>query len=143
MFARSRLEAMRQPAGSVTPRAASWFLLCGTSLLGIGMAEASAAAWLGWIHRLPALPTKFVDQAWLEQRIHIVVIGGSSALGVPYEDWLSVGAIVGRELERAIPSHRFRVEVLAEKGATLEAMHLKLAGLKTSPRRTDRLLRAQ
>ena len=79
------------------------------------------------------LPTKFVEQAGPGQRIPIVVIGESSALGVPYEDWLSVGAIVGRELERAIPSRRFRVEILAEKGATLEAMHLKLAGLTRRP----------
>ena len=43
------------------------------------------------------------------------------------------GTIVGRELERAIPAHRFRVEILAEKGATLEAMHLKLAGLTRRP----------
>ena len=35
------------------------------------------------------------------------------------------------------PAHRFRVEILAEKGATLEAMHLKLASL---PRRPDALI---
>ena len=54
-------------------------------------------------------------------------------LGVPYEGWLSVGAVVGRELERAIPSRRFHVENLAEKGATLETMHLKLARLTHRP----------
>ena len=62
-----------------------------------------------------------------------MVAGGSSALGVPYDDWLSVGTIVCRELQKAIPTHRFRVEVLAEKGATLEAMHRKLARLTERP----------
>ena len=79
------------------------------------------------------LPTKFVEQVDPNSEFSIVVIGGSSALGVPYQDWLSIGEIVGRELERAIPSHRFRVEVLAEMGATLEAMQLKLAGLTRRP----------
>lgn len=115
------------------PGAARCFLVCTTSLLGMVLAEAGAAAWLGWIHRLPALPTNFVAQPVPSGEIVIAVIGESSALGVPYEGWLSIGAIVGRELERAIPSRRFRVEVLAEKGATLEAMHLKLAGLTQRP----------
>ena len=48
-------------------------------------------------------------------------------------DWLSLAAVVRRELERAIPAHRFRLEILAEKGATLEAMHLKLASLIRRP----------
>ena len=81
----------------------------------------------------PRCPRSSSNRLTRTSEFTIVVIGGSSALGVPYEDWLSVGAIVGRELERAIPSRRFRVEVLAEKGATLEAMQLKLAGLTRRP----------
>ena len=61
----------------------------------------------------------------------------SSADRAPSEFPTRIGfpsaAIVGRELERAIPSHRFRVDVLAEMGATLEAMQLKLAGLTHRP----------
>jgi hypothetical protein len=52
---------------------------------------------------------------------------------VHYEDWLSVGTIVARGLEQAIPASRFRVEVLAERGATLEDMHLKLSRLTRKP----------
>ncbi len=115
------------------PTAARWLLLCGTILVSIGIAEAGATAWLGWIHRLPTMPAKFVEQAGPDKEVLIVVIGASSALGVPYEDWLSVGAIVGRELQRVIPSRQFRVENLAEKGATLEAMHLKLSRLVRRP----------
>ena len=54
-------------------------------------------------------------------------------LGVPYDGWLSVGTLVSRELQKAIPTHHFRVEVLAEKGATLEIMHRKLARLTERP----------
>ena len=114
-------------------RAARWCILCTALLLGIGIAEASAAAWLGWIHRLPVMPSKFRERVVQDNEVIIAVIGGSSALGVPYEDWVSVGAIVRRELERAIPSRQFRLEILAEKGATLEAMHLKLASLRHRP----------
>ena len=132
-IARSRSRGDRRRGWQRCPKTARCFLVCGTFLLGIAVAEIAAAAWLGWIHRLPTLPTKFAKQVDPNHEFTIVVIGGSSALGVPYQDWLSIGAIVGRELERAIPSHRFRVEVLAEMGATLEAMQLKLAGLTRRP----------
>jgi len=114
-------------------KAARWLLLCASVVIGSVLAEAAAAAWLAWIHRMPALPGQFVEPETSNNEIGIVVIGESSALGVPYERWLSLGAIIGRELERAIPPRRFRVEILAEKGATLEAMHLKLAALTRRP----------
>jgi hypothetical protein len=128
---RARVDS--QPAWRRRPRAARYFLVCVASLLGIVMAETGAAAWLGWIHRLPALPTKFVEKVDPNREVTIVVIGESSALGVPYDGWLSLGAIVGRELGRVIPSRRIHVEVLAEKGATLETMQLKLARLSRRP----------
>jgi hypothetical protein len=120
----------RFPSGS---HAARWLLLCGSILLGLMLAEAAAAVWLSWIHRLPALPNQFTGPAHPGDEILIVVIGESSALGVPYDGWLSVGAIVGRELQKVIPARHFRVEVLAQNGATLEAMHLKLARLTRRP----------
>jgi len=99
----------------------------------LSLAEAAAAVWLAWIHRLPALPVRFIEHAHPASEFSIVVIGESSALGVPYEDWLSVGTIVGRELDQAIPASRFHVDVLAERGATLEDMHLKLSRLTRKP----------
>jgi hypothetical protein len=132
-IARSRSRGDSQLGCQRRARAARVFLVCGASLLGIVMAEIGAAAWVGWIHRLPNLPTEFVKRRDPNSEFSIVVVGGSSTLGVPYQDWLSIGAIVGRELERAIPSYRFRVQVLAEQGATLEAMQLKLAGLTRRP----------
>jgi hypothetical protein len=126
------------PAGRIIPTpsrsiAARCLLLCASTVLGLGLAEAVAAAWLGWVHRLPDWTTRSATAARPDEEVSIVVIGGSSALGVPYEGWLSVGTIVRRELGRAIPARRFRLEVLAEKGATLEAMHQKLARLSRRP----------
>ncbi|MGP0066566.1 MAG: hypothetical protein ACLQGP_23625 [Isosphaeraceae bacterium] len=108
-------------------------VLCGATALGLLLAEAVAAGWLAWIHRLPAMPGRFEARTSTGDEVSIVVIGGSSASGVPYEGWLSVGAIVGRGLGRAMPGRKFRVEVLAEKGATLESMHQKLAQLPYPP----------
>ena len=132
-IARSRSRSDGQPGWRRCARGARCFLMCGALLLAMGMAEIGAATWLRWAHRLPSLPTKFVEQVDPKREFSIVVIGGSSALGVPYQDWLSIGRIVGRELERVIPSYRFRVDVLAEMGATLEAMQLKLTGLTHRP----------
>ncbi len=107
-------------------------LACGSMVLAILVAEAAASACLGFRHRMPSFPARFPEKLPGDP-IELVVIGGSSALGAPYEDWLSVGAIVGRELERAIPGGRFHVSVLAEKGASLERMHHKLAALERRP----------
>ncbi len=132
-----RMRRPRQEGGKsrsrLPKRALRGLVLCSSCVCGLVLAEVVAAAWLVWLHRLPALPVHFTEQADPAGEISIVVIGGSSALGVPYEDWLSVGTIVGRELERAIPTSRFRVDVLAERGATLEAMHLKLSRLTRKP----------
>ncbi len=123
----------RRFSSSPQSRAVRCLLLCGSCICGLSLAEAGAATWLAWLHRLPALPTRFAEPACPARDVSIVVIGGSSALGVPYEDWLSVGTLVGRELERVFPGRRFRVDVLAELGATLEGMHLKLSRLTRKP----------
>ncbi len=110
-----------------------WLLLCGSTVVGLGLAETASAVWLAWIHRLPSLPGRIVAPARPGDEVSIVVIGGSSALGVPYEGWLSVGTIIGRELGRAIPNRRFHVEILAKRGATLEDQYQKLARLPHGP----------
>jgi hypothetical protein len=110
-----------------------WALLCASWLLSSIAAEVGAFVWLKWHHRMPAWPRAAGRMAHADDEIEIVVIGESSARGVPYDNWLSVGQIVGRELQRAVPTRRVRVNVLAESGATLEAMHQKLAGLDRWP----------
>ena len=71
-------------------QSAQWLLLCVSTVFGLVVAEAFAATWLSWIHDLPALPHQFARAPRASDEILIVVIGGSSALGVPYERWLSV-----------------------------------------------------
>jgi hypothetical protein len=123
----------RNPSARLRRRSGQWMLLCGSVVVGAVLAETAAAGWLAWIHRMPSLPSRFVESESSGDEIGIVIIGGSSAMGVPYDGWLSLGEIIGRELKRAIPDRRFRVDVLAEKGAALETMHLKLAGLTRRP----------
>ena len=63
----------------------------------------------------------------------LVVVGESSAEGVPYRDWLSVGKIVVWQLRRLFPQRMFHVEVQARPGWTLEQMHQKLAESRRRP----------
>lgn len=124
--------ALARRGRSAPAWAARGLLVCGSMMLGIIAAEATAKAWLGFHHRMPAFPARFPEKKPGDP-VEIVVIGGSSALGAPYEDWLSVGAIVGRALGQAVPARRFHVSILAEKGASLEMMHHKLAALERWP----------
>jgi hypothetical protein len=83
------------------------------------------------MHRFPALPVQFSPSPPDECRI--IVVGGSSALGEPYRPWLSVGQIVERQLQQAVPGRRFVCEILAWLGDSLEIQHRKLAALTRRP----------
>ncbi|MDR3633085.1 MAG: tetratricopeptide repeat protein [Isosphaeraceae bacterium] len=107
-------------------------VLAGLSLLaGLALAELGASLRGAWAHRMPALPARF--KAAPADEIHVVVVGESSALGDPFGPWLSVGQIVGWQLERVLPARRVRVSVLAERGVNLERMHQKLETLDQRP----------
>ena len=93
--------------------------------------EAASAVWLAWAHRFPTLPTRFTASP--SDELHIAVIGGSSAKGQPYQDWLSIGPIVAWKLQAALPGRRVVADVLAREGATLEEMHQKLERIKRRP----------
>lgn len=114
-------------------------LLAVSCLVGFGLLEAGAVAQRAWTHRYPALPTRFPEndqsRAGSTERgsIHILVIGESTALGQPYDAWLSVGAIVGWKLAGVFPGRRVSVDVWARKGANLEQMRLRLATLRRRP----------
>ncbi len=129
----SRQDRQQNGRSKSRPRACRWLLLCASWVLGTGVAEVGAAVWLKWLHRLPAWPRSSALTARSADELVIAVIGGSSARGVPYDSWLSVGEIVARELQKVFPAQHFRVDVLAENGATLEAMHQKLASLNRRP----------
>ncbi len=144
--------------GKIGPVAARALLLCGSLSLGVVLAEAASAAWQkrqsaltpmpvggfgpaeesesSW--RLPAsledpeLPTRFPDSAD-DRTIDIAVVGESSAEGVPFQKWLSVGKIVAWQLEQAIPARPVRLNVLARSGDTLQAQHRVLANLVRRP----------
>ena len=88
--------------------------------------------------RLPAppeqiqLPREFEDEG-ADTAVEVLVVGESSAAGVPYDWWMSIGHIVTWQLERLIPSSRFRLKILANSGDTLEKQHQRLAGLERRP----------
>ena len=67
------------------------------------------------------------------QALRILVIGESSARGDPYHPWMSVGQIVGWQLERIFPGRPVQIEMWAAGGASLESMHQRLAELTYRP----------
>ena len=128
----------------VHPAKARGLLFCLAMLLALGMAEITAGIWLGWTHRVPVLPVSFPVKdespnlptrfaSTEDEAVHIVMVGESSAEGVPYQGWLSVGEIVAWQLRRAIPGRTFRVENQARPGTRLEQMHQRLAKLTHRP----------
>ncbi len=112
-------------------------------LLGLGLAEAAAWSWLAWSRvPMPALKTRFLDAAAEVTRfpdaaddrtVDILVLGESSARGVPYHEWLSVGEIVAWKLREAFPDRRFPVEYLARPGLTLAQVHFWMGSLERRP----------
>ena len=79
-----------------------------------------------------ALPDMFPDRD-SDGAINLVVVGESSAEGVPYNFWLSIGKIVSWQLQETLPSRRVRLEVLAISGDTLERQHWKLSRVRHRP----------
>jgi hypothetical protein len=67
----------------------------------------------------------------------VIVLGESTALGSPFNPWLSIGQIVGWKLQEAFPTRRVVVENLAVGGFKLENAIRALTDL---PRRPDAIL---
>ena len=116
------------------PYANRLLLLAVSTLFALGCAEA-VAAWVAAVRFMPRLPTSFPadrdhDPA---KELRIVAIGESSALGVPYKEWLSVPAVVAWQLKRVFPGRKVSVEMLALGGATLAQVHGRLARLDHRP----------
>jgi lysophospholipase L1-like esterase len=145
----------KRTGGSSLARGA---VLCGSLLVAVVLAEAGSAAWQfqrllrspvpvgglrpneeqnqvsGLFSReiMPELPTRFTDPPG-DRTIDVVVLGESSAFGVPFEKWLSPGKIVAWQLEKAVPSRPIRLSILARSGDTLEGQHGALAKLAHRP----------
>jgi hypothetical protein len=108
-----------------------FLLLSVTGLFCLAMVEGTTVVLQHQSRRMPVLPTVFPHQT--DQSLFAVVLGESSAHGDPYADWLSVGRVVGEELEKALPGRRVDVQVLAQPGATLASMQERLRWLKRKP----------
>lgn len=124
--------------GAARPGMARGLSACAGGLVAMAMAEAISAAWLAHQHRPPApvaddptLPGRF--EAADGGEATITVLGGSSAQGMPYHDWLSIGRIVAWQLGRVEPSRRVRLDSLAVGGADLADQHRKLAAVGHRP----------
>jgi tetratricopeptide (TPR) repeat protein len=125
--------------GTKRPMAARVLLLCAACLIGLAFAEAIAAVWRAPVRSAPStpasdplLPTEFAE-AKADSEVTLVVLGESSAAGVPYNEWFSVGQIVAWQLGEVMPEKRFRADVLATPGDTLDGQHRKLAGIRRRP----------
>jgi hypothetical protein len=77
-----------------------------------------------------ALPEK---KAASVATINILVLGESSALGEPYDPWVSVGQIVGWKLKSVFPGQKIVVDVRARGGFCLEQALLPLASIDRNP----------
>jgi len=136
--------------------------LCVSLLLASIAAEAACAIWQYRAHRFSVMPvggwrrdtarppdtrfrapvaefavrTEFPDPPG-DRDLDLVVLGESSAEGVPYSNWLSLGSILIWKMSEAIPGRPIRPRVLARSGDTLEWQHRELMNL---PRRPDLLI---
>jgi hypothetical protein len=148
----------RRDRGASRPVLARGLILCVALLCGLAMAEAVCAAWISWSHRSTAVPVgglgidersdpsprfahplphinlreDFPDPPD-DREIDLVVMGESSAEGVPYNRWLSIGKIVAWKLQKAIPNRPIHLDVIARAGDTLEMQHKLLSNLKRRP----------
>jgi lysophospholipase L1-like esterase len=78
------------------------------------------------------LPSTFPDPPG-DAEIDLVVVGESSAEGVPYNPWLSIGRMVAWQLEAMRPGRPVRFQMVAHSGDTLELQHQRLARLTRRP----------
>jgi hypothetical protein len=119
--------------------AARGLLLCIGCLCALAFAEGAAGLWRASPHGfpsstrdVPALPDRFPEPSDSDS-VSVAVVGESSAVGVPFDSWLSVGEIVAWQLGQAIPGKRFRVELVATPGDTLAGQYEKLTGIRRRP----------
>lgn len=103
-----------------------------SALLSLVLLEALSATWERWSNRPPRLATRFAEAA-PPGGLHVVVVGGSSALGEPFRPRLSVGQVIQRSLRTALPGRPIELTILARLGASLRDMHEALARLTRRP----------
>ncbi len=129
-----------------------------TILLGCSISEAVCGVWIARSHRNTVVPTGGIEpedptassirfatppagvplrtefpDAVSDPQIDLVVVGESSAEGVPYNRWVSIGKIIAWKLEQAIPGRHVRLDVVARSGDTLERQHQALSNIQRRP----------
>jgi hypothetical protein len=141
-------------------RAMRWVLLASSCLAGVIAMELISEIVVQWAYQIPELPTRFATapdrpsprprpaspDAWNRAAstttrsdrsagdgLYLVVVGESSARGEPYQPWVSVGQIVGWQLERVFPGRKILVDVRADGGLSLEVAIRLLSELNRLP----------
>ena len=133
-------------------------LLCASLVIGLGLAEAASGIQLYLLHRNTAIPVGGLRQISLagtfkltpktaaaapaptkfpnppgDRAIEIAVFGESSAEGVPYNQWTSIGAILRWQLGEVFSDRPVGLQVLASSGNTLEHQQARLSFLSRRP----------
>ncbi len=135
--------------GIARPVTARFALLSSSLIFAFGMCEALVSLWTGGHSLAPiAVPdqdgvdvssfrpqtyhtvhTPLPDRFPLKKgpnEVEIVVIGESSAAGVPFSRWFHTGELVRRGLAEAFPSKHFYVTSVAVSGHSLESQRNSL-----------------
>jgi lysophospholipase L1-like esterase len=146
----------REPAG--VGFAGRGLLLSITMVAALALTEAACAVWkkryqgrsalpLGGLRQtanlagqvrlspLPAvdqLPGEFPDSRD-DRQIDILVIGESSAEGVPFERWVSIGAMIKWKLQEILPARPISLEILGRSRETLESQLAAVRWVKRRP----------
>ena len=145
-------------AGTSGQSIARWLLSACSLLLGFGLAEAVSAVReyrshqstvmpIGGLREIPRsnsglrfvrlpqeidLPTNFTDAPG-EKVIDLVVLGESSAEGVPFRDWLSIGKIIAWQLGKSLPGRPIRLTTSCQVRRYPGDAAQVLAGLRQRP----------
>jgi lysophospholipase L1-like esterase len=99
--------------------------------LGRELGRADALRFRAPVAAVP-LRTDFPDPPG-GREIDLVILGESSAEGVPFNDWISLGRLLDWKLSKAIPDRPIRTRVFARSGSTLERQHRDLPNLSNRP----------
>ena len=140
------------------PMISRGFLLCVSLIIGLIACETVGAVWQYRAHQPGAvsvgytradsssaqasptvlmppdipLPTSFKETN-KNGEINLVIVGESSAEGVPYNFWVSIGLILRWQLEKALPGRTVLLDTIAFSGDPLEKQHEKLGALNRRP----------
>ena len=142
-IALGRAVVLGRRRGQVRPITGRLLLLSASTVIALVLAEASALTWLWWSRPIPVLPVTFADARLPDptgpdpvrrrDTIKIVVVGESSAEGLPYLSRLSIGRIVAWKLQEALPRKQVDLEVQAQAGLASDEMFRRFARLTYRP----------